>query len=480
MSSNKKTLKITLIVLFALAFAVIVGYIGYDKYMDLTTMGCHTMLFGIDVSYKPVEEAASIIEEQFLNRKISFVENGQELYNITLAEAGYSINDELLCQKLSSIRDDRKPCKLLWEPFTNYIINVQIDEKPEWLLSAVSEDRFGGADTRQASQDAYLSYNNEAKHFEIIKEVLGNQIDSSRASTLTAETIRSSMGKDGHDPLNGDIIVEVTTDFYKPADITNAQSGIVEEMNALNAKLDTYYNASVTYLFGSEVEVLDRTTLEPWILIDGTTIRLDQDAVRNYVAELGSRYDTIYVPRNFHTSSGSDIVIDGNEYGYWIDEENEYAQLLQELESGSVVNREPVYSHVGFSRNGRDDLNGNYVEVSIGAQHLWLYRNYGLVLETDVVTGKPTPERSTYTGAFPIAYKESPSVLSSDIYGYETKVQYWMPFVYGQGLHDASWRSSFGGNIYLSDGSHGCVNLPSWAAATIYENVDANFPIILY
>ena len=59
-------------------------------------------------------------------------------------------------------------------------------------------------------------------------------------------------------------------------------------------------------------------------------------------------------------------------------------------------------------------------------------------------------------------------------------MQYWMPFVYGQGLHDASWRSAFGGNIYQTDGSHGCVNLPPQVAATIYDYIDAGFPIILY
>ena len=59
-------------------------------------------------------------------------------------------------------------------------------------------------------------------------------------------------------------------------------------------------------------------------------------------------------------------------------------------------------------------------------------------------------------------------------------VTYWMPFHDGQGLHDASWRSNFGGNIYQTNGSHGCVNLPTYAAATIYSYIDSNYPIVLY
>ena len=55
-----------------------------------------------------------------------------------------------------------------------------------------------------------------------------------------------------------------------------------------------------------------------------------------------------------------------------------------------------------------------------------------------------------------------------------------MPFNGNVGIHDASWRYSFGGNIYKSDGSHGCVNVPKYLASTIFDNIDAGTPIICY
>lgn len=100
--------------------------------------------------------------------------------------------------------------------------------------------------------------------------------------------------------------------------------------------------------------------------------------------------------------------------------------------------------------------------------------------ETDIVSGKPVKGRETYRGAWPIAYKASPFNLTSNEYGYDVKVNYWMPFVYGQGLHDASWQSSFGGNRYKTNGSHGCINLPKDQAALIYNTIDAGYPIIIY
>ena len=72
---------------------------------------------------------------------------------------------------------------------------------------------------------------------------------------------------------------------------------------------------------------------------------------------------------------------------------------------GAAVTREPVYSKSGYSRNGTDDLNGNYIEVSLEQQHLWLYKNGALVTETDIVSGLPGEGREAYRGAWPIAYK---------------------------------------------------------------------------
>ena len=45
-----------------------------------------------------------------------------------------------------------------------------------------------------------------------------------------------------------------------------------------------------------------------------------------------------------------------------------------------------------------------------------------------------------------------------------------MPIAGEIGMHDASWRSSFGGTIYQGNGSHGCINMPGWAAQSLYYN----------
>ena len=63
---------------------------------------------------------------------------------------------------------------------------------------------------------------------------------------------------------------------------------------------------------------------------------------------------------------------------------------------------------------------------------------------------------------------------------YESHVKFWMPFNMGEGLHDATWRAKFGGTIYKTSGSHGCVNLPLKKAEEIFGIVEAGWPVFVF
>ncbi len=124
------------------------------------------------------------------------------------------------------------------------------------------------------------------------------------------------------------------------------------------------------------------------------------------------------------------------------------------------------------------EIGDTYVEVDMGAQHLWVYREGKLVLETDVVTGNTGLSRGT-PGILAYVYsKERNRVLRGP--DYASFVKYWVPFYRGYGIHDASWRGSFGGSIYKTNGSHGCVNIPPSVMPLIFENVELGMPVITY
>ena len=138
--------------------------------------------------------------------------------------------------------------------------------------------------------------------------------------------------------------------------------------------------------------------------------------------------------------------------------------------------------------SGDNDLGDVYVEISIDRQTMWCYKNGQVVVETPVVTGdiskagRATPKN----GCWPIFWKTTEYTMNGprDENGtpeYTTFVHYWMPFNGGVGIHDlASRGNNFGGDIYKTNGSHGCINMPPEKAAELYNIIDCNIPIVCF
>jgi lipoprotein-anchoring transpeptidase ErfK/SrfK len=99
-------------------------------------------------------------------------------------------------------------------------------------------------------------------------------------------------------------------------------------------------------------------------------------------------------------------------------------------------------------------------------------------VEGDVVTGNVSLNDATPVGIYRLKYKEKNATLKGE--GYSSPVSFWMPFNGGIGIHDANWRSVFGGEIYKTNGSHGCINSPYNLAQTIFDNINAGTPVVCY
>lgn len=125
---------------------------------------------------------------------------------------------------------------------------------------------------------------------------------------------------------------------------------------------------------------------------------------------------------------------------------------------------------------------GTWVEVNINTQTMYMYVKNKLYVSTPVVTGN-VGDRATSKGTHQVLSKKSPARLRGSYGGssWDTTVNYWLGFTgNGQGLHDATWRSAFGGSIYKGNGSHGCVNTPLSAMAKIYAKAYIGMPIFVY
>ena len=150
-------------------------------------------------------------------------------------------------------------------------------------------------------------------------------------------------------------------------------------------------------------------------------------------------------------------------------------------ENDSYLIENEVYQSCYTNLESIGKLPNSYIEVDISNQTLKLYEDEEEVLESDVVTGKnSTP---TDLGYYSVYYKDCNVTLqgsNGDGTSYASHVSYWMPFNGGEGFHDATWRDSFGGDIYEFDGSHGCVNMPYEEAEELYNNIESDTKVLIH
>ena len=234
---------------------------------------------------------------------------------------------------------------------------------------------------------------------------------------------------------------------------------------------------TITYTFGDKTEVLNGETISQWLSDDGSQVTISEEGAAEYVQTLATKYNTAYRAKSLKTSYGPTVTISRGNYGWRINQGEEKTALMAMIQAGKSGEREPVYSQKGAS-HGENDYGDTYVEINLTAQHLFFYKDGKLLVESDFVSGNSSRGWTTPPGAFPLTYKERNATLKGE--GYRTPVSYWMPFNGGIGLHDANWRSEFGGTIYKTNGSHGCINLPPSVAKTIYENISQGDPVLCY
>lgn len=271
-------------------------------------------------------------------------------------------------------------------------------------------------------------------------------------------------------------------------DMNSINQGTVSpaEAMAIGQKLATVNGMSVTYqLPNNQTEVLDGLTIATWVNgSQGLTVSVDAAKVAAYVQGLRNKYDTPAGTQTWQSADGTAKSIK-TDYGWHIDQAKETEALIANIQSLQSVTREPVYA----SRAVQTEMpqwGKTFVEIDISSQHVYFYQDGNCVWDSKCVTGTATdPDRATPTGVFALKYKQRDRVLRGRINpqtgkpSYESPVAYWMPFNGNIGLHDANWRSSFGGNIYLKSGSHGCINLPPKNAKTLFELITPGTVIVV-
>lgn len=231
-------------------------------------------------------------------------------------------------------------------------------------------------------------------------------------------------------------------------------------------------------------------------VLTGTTYlnghyQVDQTAITQRLTTINHQQMTLLKNYAVTTPSGQ-VNVRGNTYGWQLNVPQATTAVAHALtRDQKTVAGKDYLKGVGFNPHGTGygvEANGglgkDYIAVSLGQQHLWVYKDNKVVASVDIVSGTNNGHDNTPTGVFYIGYKQSPSVLrgkNSDGSNYASKVSRWMPFTEeGCGIHDASWRTRWGAHEWQTNGSHGCLNVRPSQIDSVWNNVSKDEPIAIF
>ena len=419
-----------------------------------------TIINGVPVSGMTTADAEAYIEGYFNGGYTLEIEDTEGVREaITDTSIGYTVD---VTGDLEAILKEENDGGRVSGPGVEHRYTVDAELKyDEAALRALLEN-MAFVKNASPTSDAYITPYEEGKAFSIVPEVQGTEIDMDKLMAAVKDALNSQTR----------LLKVENLDCYKTIQVTADNA----DLNQMCANLNRYKDINITYVFGDQQEILPGLEAVKWIDgVSGSTVQVNQQKVAEYV-----KYGK---PHTFTSTSGRQVSVNGD-YGWQINQAEEAVALTRMVQNGTNQTREPAYSRTAASRTG-NDFGTTYVEVDMGLQHIYMYENGTLIAEAPIVTGNVAKGWTTPEGLYTLYYKERDRVLrgpkrADGTYSYESPVSYWMPFNGGIGLHDASWRGKFGGEIYKNNGSHGCINIPPKTAAVIYEHVYKGIPILCF
>ena len=317
--------------------------------------------------------------------------------------------------------------------------------------------------------DAHIAVANES--FTIVEATEGNRVDTEKMIAAVSDALKKG-------------VTEVNIDEAKCYVTPNVYSNDQGLQDAYS-KLKDIKAATITLNLREAEEVIEGTTYMNWITTEGNQLKLKDEPVDEFFNAIADKYDTYQTKRQFETTGAGTIEVGGgaqDSYGFLLDVDQTKAAVEEAILSGTSQTVDAYWEIPAKTRNQKNgDIGNTYVEIDISRQHMWYYRNGELFIDTDVRTGTESSAQWTPTtvGVFRILdkqrdkyFRQFQPVVHSD---------YWMPFNWrGEGIHDATWYSTYGGNLYKYAGSHGCINTPYNVVQKMYEVMDYGTPVIVY
>ena len=415
-----------------------------------------TFIGGIDCSYLTVDRALEKVQQEAgeYTNKLNFIDG--TTYEVKNNEIGFVFEEEKFEDIFAKQHKDRNTNRVYG---VNDVASLNKGQLAMYLATIPELQQKNMVEPK----DAHITWN--GNNFDVEKETFGNAIDFNEALDFALQELKGEE--------------EGGIDF---SEVTRSNPSVTEtDLTARVTYLNNFLKNCINIILSDgTVVTLDANTIKSWIGQDeqgNFSINVDE-GIKSFVEELATKVNKVNATIQFKATNRTVNVNVPNNLRAQLNKEKEMAELKDLLEQAKTIDCSPVYEGELLSAHMP-----NRVEIDIANQHVWMYKNDTLIASTNCVTGNESARHSTPTGVYKLAGKQRDRYLrgkNDDGTNYCSFVKYWMPFNGGIGLHDASWRSKFGGEIYKNSGSHGCVNLPRSVAETIYNNIDKSYFIVVY
>ena len=484
---KKKKKKRRSLLAFWLSFLILAGALGGIYYYGYQYCQTHfmpgTTINGYDCSDMTADEAQRWFDIAAKNYVMNIRFRGGATETLSAEDMGFSYQPDGSIDVLLQNQDET-----LWPKYyleeNHYTITPTGTYDPDILEASLRALPELQEENMILPEDAYIQFRDGTKdtdgEFVIVPDVKG--------STIDLDQLAAGVG-DAAARYEEMVDAEEIPYAYKTAGTQADDAKLVARCMDLNDMV----GASLTYVMPDKEEIrLNSDILKDWLVKDkkGRLVKDEEiwkEKISDFVQTLADNGNTVGMKRHFNATLQGPIVVEGGFYGYAVDQEAERNRLAKDLENCVKDTRTPIYWNLPYNEETEyDGIGTTYIEADLSAQHVWCYIQGRLVMDCDCVSGTMSDGHATLAGVHGIMFKKRNALLqglmpnSSTEYEYETEVKYWMPFYTDVGFHDAWWRADFGGDIYLKDGSHGCINLPPEAAEELFSYCDENMPVVVY
>lgn len=465
----KRVLKHLAIILCIILVSLMGTYIGLAIYYH-SAFAYGTWINGVYCTGKSIQDVNDELVCDFTYEGLTVYDIAGNSYYISAEEIGYQFD---FMKALEVYQKQKNPW--MW------IESLFYGDSTE-LMPVVSYDGQALADI--IDQIPFLraerAHSEEERRVAIIKTNQGYELLNERENVLAQEEAATAI-KSAIEQSEAEISLE-EAGCYHDLELTPQ----MQDTLSLWEQVDSFQQCGIVYQMGDKQIPVDGSVVCDWIELseDGSfaldengQLKLREGAIQEFIDRLAEQYDTVGTDRQFQATRGELVTVGGGIYGNKINRDAEVAYLTEAFANRREEVHEPEYIQTAQAQ-GKNDIGDTYVEVDMGEQMMYYYLKGVQQIATPIVTGNTSRRMGTPTGVNYVYLKQTNRILRGP--GYASHVDYWMPVKGNIGIHDAAWRSKYGGTIYQTNGSHGCINTPRDAMVQLYESVEVGTPVVMF